>query len=350
MTALLPASTAAQDGQITGQIDGIAVDLTLGTPDDAEPGFFINLHAGGGMTELELDLLAISEGADGFEGIMIGLIFEGDGDLGLEDFTADMLIEAEVLLIEEWPSDQQDPRSVWLAELDRAETAEIALSLSEGSQTLTGQFASRRFCLHELDDFDYIPVRRDGGMICKSGALTFAAASDGVAVTAPTGGPVGVEVLGRIEGMVGTDSFDWLTLIRGDTDGSANWAQADDGTTRLTILGHSPASANFLYQDVLSINIWTQAPIPQATPIPAEVMFIVEGSGGMPRVFYTSDEGDGKATATIWHVALGGEPGEIRVELSGRLCRVEGFAPVEGDCRSFQAIATTELMDDGNPF
>jgi len=348
--ALMPVCAVAQSGQITGQIDGVAVDLALGTPEDQEPGFFINRYAGGGITDLELELLAVSDGADGFEGIMIGLIFEGDGDLALEDFTPDMLIEAEVILIEDWPVDQLDPNSVWLADLDRAAAAEIALSLSEGHQTVTGQFASSRFCLHELDDLDYTPVRRDGGMICKSGALNFAAASDGADMARPAAGPIEVEVLGRIEGMVGTDSFDWLTITRSGAHGTASRAQADDGTTRLSIQGHSPASANFLYEDVLSINIWTKTPVPVGTPIPAEVMFVVEGSGGMPRVFYTSDDAEGEVTATIWHLAPGDALDEIRVELSGRLCRVEGFTSIEGDCLSFQATATTELMDDGTPF
>lgn len=348
--ALVPVCAAAQSGQITGQVDGVAVDLDLGTPEDDEPGFFINRYTRRGSTELSLELLAVSEGADGYEGVMIGLMLEGDGDLAPEDFTPDMLIEAEVFLIEEWPVDQIDPRSVWLADLDRVEAFEIALSLSEGSQTVTGQFASRRFCLHEMDDLNYRPVRRDGAMVCKSGALNFSAASDGADMSRPAGGPVEVEVLGRIEGMVGTDSFDWLTITRSGASGTASWAQADNGITRLSIQGHSPASANFLYEDVLSINIWTQAPVPEGTPIPAEVLFTVDSSSGMPRVYYSSNDGEGEATAIIWHLALGGEHDEIRVEVSGRLCRVEGFTPVEGVCRSFQATATTELMDDGTPF
>ena len=352
MAGTLAAGTAlAEAGRVTGQIDGAAIAQAIAADPDARSGLFVERHVGGGVTELTLDLMAVSEGRDGFEGVMISLTLEADGDVAAADFTPDMLVDAVAMIVEDWPADAEDPSAVWLAELGRAETFGLdRLELGDTQTALAGQVASRRFCLHEIVDFEPVPLRRDGGMICRSGALQFAAGGAGGAQDAPPRGPMEVEVLGRIEGMVGTQAFDWLTVLPASGAGTASWGRADDGTRVLRIQGHSPASSDFLNADVLSIEIWSEGDVPEASPIPADVTFVVEGTGGMPRVFYTSTEGEGAATATIWHLSLGGEEDQIRVEVSGRLCRVEGLTPIPGDCRTIRATATTELIDAGDPF
>lgn len=347
---VLPVAAQAQTGQIAGNIDGVAFDHPLGTPEPEEQGFFVRHYSGRGFTELEMDLIAIGEGASGLEGVMIGLSFDSDGDLDLSEFTADMLFEAEFVLIEDWPDGQMDPSSIWLADMDSADKFDVVLALDDDNQTVRGQFASSRFCLHQVDDLDYVPVLEGGDMVCKAAVLDFAAASDGADTSAPTGGPVEVEVLGRMAGTVGTDAFEWLTITRSGGQGTASFAQAHDGTLRLRVQGHSPESENFLYQDVMSINIWAHGDIPENTPLPAEVMFALEGTSGLPRVFYTSDEGAGEALAVIRSITLEDARPEIELEVSGTLCRVEGFTPIDGDCRMFNVTGRSELLDDGDLF
>jgi|GEM_PF-2483383 len=347
---VLPVAAQAQTGQIAGNIDGAAFGLPLGTPEPEEAGFFVRQYAGRGFTELNMDLIAIREGESGLEGVMIGLSFDSDGDLDLSDFTADMLFEAEFALIEDWPVDQMDPSSIWLADMDSADDFDVAIALDDDSQIVRGQFASSRFCLHQVDDLGYTPVLDGGDSVCKAAELEFSASSDGADTSAPGGGPVEVEVLGRMKGTVGTDAFEWLTITRNGGQGTASFAQTQDGTLRLRVQGHSPESENFLYQDVMSINIWAHGDIPENTPIPAEVMFALEGTSGLPRVFYTSDEGAGEAQAVIRSITLEDARPEIELDVSGTLCRVEGFTPIDGDCRMFNVTGRSELLDDGDLF
>lgn len=346
----IPVAASAQEGRILGQIDGSAFDLTLGSPDAPDEGFVIEQREFSGGAEIYLDITAHSPGSGPYDGVSIGLIFEAEGSTEQERFTADMLVEAEVILIEDWSDATEDPTTIWLAELDRAETIEAVLNLSAENAAVSGNFASRRFCLHELEGDELTPVLQGGGMICKGGAIEFTASTAGLDAPSPEARAIEVEVLGRLEGMVGTDVFEWLTITRAGASATASYGQADDGTVHLSLQGHSPASANFLYQDVLGLNIWTQNPVPKGEGIPVEVLFVVEGEGPLPRAFYTSEEGDGQATATIWFLSMDENEASIELEVEGRLCRVEGMNPVEGDCTFFQVRGATEIIDVGAPF
>ena len=347
----VPTTTSAQDGRIFGQIDGEAIHMAIGSPDVHDDGFMIELVEFSGGSELYIDLTAHTPGEGPYDAIMIGLTFESGGTSTPAQFTTDMLVEAEVILIEDWPDATEDPSTVWLAELERAEAVDIMLNLSAGERTVSGQFLSRRFCLHEVENDEFIPVLQGGGMICKGGAIEFTAASAGLDVPAAQGSrAVEVEVLGRLEGMVGTDAFEWLTITRAGASATASYGQTDDGTVHLSLQGHSPASANFLHQDVLSLNIWTQDPVPEGKAIPVEVLFVVEGEGPMPRAFYTSEEGKGQAVATIWFLSLDEAEPNIQLEVEGRLCRVEGMRAIDDDCLTFQVRGATEMVDAGVPF
>lgn len=351
LLSAIPVAGIAQDGRILGQIDGEVFDIAISSPDAPDDGLMIELMEFSGGAELYIDLTAHSPGQGPYDAIMIGLTFEADGATAPAQFTTDMLVAAEVILIEDWPDPNTDPSTIWLAELDRAEAVDIMLDLTTDEGTVSGQFSSRRFCLHEVENDDFTPVLQNGGMICKGGAIEFTAASAGLDAPAAQGSrAVEVEILGRLEGMVGTDAFEWLTITRAGASATASYGQTDDGTVHLSLQGHSPASANFLYQDVLSLNIWTQAPVPEGESIPVEVLFVVDGEGPMPRVFYTSDDGEGQATATIWFLTMDQEEDRIELEVEGRLCRVEGMRPVEGDCINFQVRGATEIVDAGAPF
>ena len=341
----------AQDGRILGQIDGEAANLAIGSPDTPDLGLMIELSEFSGGAELYIDLIAHAPGEGPYDAIMIGLTFEADDASAPAQFTTDMLIEAEIILIEDWSDPTTDPSTVWLAELDRAEAIDITVDMIGDDGAVSGQFASRRFCLHEVKNDDFLPVLQNGGMICKGGALEFTAASAGLDAPAAQGArAVQVEVLGRLEGMVGADVFEWLTITRAGASATASYGQTNDGTVHLSLQGHSPASTNFLYQDVLGVNIWTQAPVPEGEGIPVEVLFVVEGEGPMPRAFYTSEVGEGTATATIWFLSMDDDEANIELEVEGRLCRVEGMQPVAGDCINFQVRGATEIVDAGAPF
>lgn len=342
LLGLFPGLSAAQSGQITGNLDGMPLGFSVSDGVGGMPGLLFEPHTGQGYAELGVMAAALEQTADGIAGVMIFIDFETEEDLSTQALTPDMAQFAEVMVVETWDSAAEMPERVWLAEMDRFALFEIdEISLEGDSGQLAGRITSRRFCLHDMTGGEPVAIRRDGAMICKPGAVHFALASD-AAATPPAPEPLQMEVMGRITGMVGYDSYEWITILPA---GGAPTVTLDrsSGSDLLTLQAHYPASADFMRADVLSVTIagdTATGEIPNEGSLPVELAFFT----GEPGVYYSAQDGEGEMMADYINFYEEDGKGEIAMTLEGRICRVENAALVADDCKAFEARVATELV------
>lgn len=337
LAVALPLPAIALTGQVTGHLDGEGLDVMLADGVNGLPAVQLDSFSEDGFSMANVGLFALEVQGDETRGALLFLTFEAEGDL-----TPDTLVDAVVMVAGSWTTGAESPEQVWMAEMDRADVFEIErLEVGQERLSLAGRVASDHFCLHDMPHGDPVAVLQDGDMICKPGALEFSVVTEeGAAPTAAA--PVEMEVLGRIDGRVGDDHYDWLTIV--SPDGGAVSATATfssgAGARHLRLRGHSPASANYLTDDVLAIDIAVVDGITEGAILPADVTFFVDGM----RSFYSAQDGDGEASAEIQRYSQDGDGGELKMTVAGRLCRVEGQRLVEGDCRAFEASVESEVL------
>lgn len=342
LLSLLPGLSMAQTGQMTGNLDGAPLDFAVSDGVGGMPGLLFEAHEGRGYSELGVMASALAETADGLTGIILFMDFETEPGMAVENLTADMADYAEVMVIEEWNSGAENPGKVWLAGRDRFSMFEIdQISLQDENAILAGRMASPRFCLHDMSSGEPEPVRRDGAMICKPGAVNFALATDD-AMTPPPPQPMQMEVLGRATGMVGVDSYEWVTFQPQSGAPTVTLERLGGGDI-LRLQAHNPASANFLRADVLSVTLvgdTATGDIPSEGSLPVELAFFTGESGS----FYSAQDGEGGMTAEIINFYAEDGQSEITMNLEGRVCRVERFELVAGDCKAFEAQIATQVI------
>ncbi|MFU8883562.1 MAG: hypothetical protein ACNA7Q_14450 [Rhodobacterales bacterium] len=342
LLSLLPGLSLAQTGQMTGNLDGAALDFAVSDGVGGLPGLFFEVHEGRGYAELGVMASALEETVDGITGVVLFMDFETEPGLAIENLTADMVDYAEVMVIEEWQTGAENPAMVWIAGNERFASFEIdEISLQDESGVLAGRIASRRFCLHDMSSGEAQPLRRDGAMICKPGAVHFALATDD-AMTPPPPQPMQMEVLGRATGMLGVDSYEWVTF-QPQTGAPTVTLERLGGSDILRLQAHNPASANFLGADVLSVTLvgdTATGDIPSEGTISAELAFFTGEAG----IFYSAQDGEGEMTAQIINFYAEDGQSEITMNLEGRVCRVEGFELVAGDCKAFEARIATQVV------
>ncbi|MGE4533365.1 hypothetical protein [Halomonas sp.] len=337
LAVALPLPAIALTGQVTGHLEGEGLDVMLADGVNGLPAIQFESFSEDGFSMANVGLFALEEQGDETRGALLFLTFEAEGDL-----SPDTLVDAVVMVAGSWATGAESPEQVWMAEMDRADVFEIErLEVGQERLSLAGRMASDHFCLHDMPYGDPVAVRQDGDMICKPGALEFSVVTEeGPASTAAA--PVEMEVLGRIDGRLGDDHYDWLTIV--SPDGGAVSATATfssgAGADLLRLRGHSPASANYLTDDVLAIDIAVVDGITEGATLPADVTFFVDGM----RSFYSAQDGDGEASAEIQRYSQDGDGGELKMTVAGRLCRVEGQRLVEGDCRVFEARVESEVL------
>ncbi len=341
----LPFAALAETGRVAGNLDGASVDFALDENTAGLPPMMVDIYTHSDFTELSVQLFALQGTADGLSGVMVMLGFEDDSVQEAGDFTPDMLADGVVMVVEDWPDGSSNPAQVWLAELDSADAFSVeTLAMDQDPPRVAGRIASRRFCLHDFTSGDPVPLRRDGAMICKSGAIAFdAAISPGEAAPAP----VEVEVLGRATGMIGYDSYDWITIQPQDGgQATARISEGPAGGQRLQLQAHSPASNDFLRRDVLTIAVHDSAALQEHVQLSGDVSFFVDHL----QDFYTSSVDEGAATITLRNLYLDGVESEVELIAEGRLCRIRGNTPVDGDCKTFEIQLQTELQHaDADP-
>ncbi len=339
----LPSTGAAQTGQITGNLEGAALNFEVSNGVGGMPGVFFDPYDDPDYSGVSVIFSALEDSGEAISGVMAFVDFETEGALDLGEMTSENVADAVVMIVDEWQSGAVNPNTIWMAEADRFESLEITrLELSGDTGAIAGRIASQRFCLHDMSGGDPVAIRRDGAMICKPGAVDFAVASDGATV-APPRQPIAYEVLGRITGTVGLESHEWITILPEGGEATATLQPSGTGLDILRLQGHSPTSADFLRADVLSITVVgdvATGSVPSEGTVPVELAFFP----GEPGVLYTSQEGEGGVTASMRQLYLEGDRGEAAMYLDGRICRVEDFEPVPGDCRSFEAEVRTEVI------
>ncbi|MCC5986556.1 MAG: hypothetical protein JJT95_02665 [Pararhodobacter sp.] len=223
-------------------------------------------------------------------------------------------------------------------------------------------------------------------------------------------GPATMEVLGRVNARLGNDEREWVTIageIRGQHAASANFQRIEismpgfadtfgamagvlseeeqeqlgmldqlftennpmaaimeeltgqriDGSDQisLTISGHDPTSPNILTEQVLALDVHlTSAQPPLGRPIPAEVTYVLEASGGfIPAVFYTSGEGGAEASVSFDRLELGPDGAHATGSFHATICRMEGARLMDGadmsDCMPVEGSFDTALVEE-EPF
>lgn len=339
---LFPGLSAAQSGQITGNLDGESLSFTVSNGAGGMPGLLFEPYAGRDYAALGVMASALEETADGISGVMVFFDFETDEEMPAQDLTPEMAAFAEVMVVEKWENGAANPSRLWLAEMDRFDLFEIdEMSLEGDAGRLTGRITSRRFCLHDMTSGEPEAVRRDGAMICKPGVVNFALASEG-ATTPPPPQPLQLEVMGRVTGMVGNDSYEWITILPADGAPSVT-LERSGGFDLLTLQAHFPASADFLRADVLSVTIagdTVTGEIPREGTLPVELSFFT----GEPGVYYSAQDGEGEMVAEYINFYVEDGKGEISMNLEGRICRVENSELVADDCKAFEARVATDLL------
>ncbi|MGY6411300.1 MAG: hypothetical protein ACXIUV_09785 [Alkalilacustris sp.] len=343
LLAGLSVPVLAEEGRIGGNLGGVPFDFEIRDHIDGLTGIdFRTLTTSGGAASVSFTLEALQETGNRVEGVVIHVEFAS-----VEDFVAGTVRDGEIMVIEEWPAGSPDPTRVWLAEADRFESVVFDAARIDGDTgAIARQITSQRFCLHEFDGFDPVPVRRDMAMICQSGAVSFAAASDGAAAP-PARAPIEVEVLGRIEGMIGLDSHSWVTILSRNGDATATLGELPGGTEILRLQGHSPSSPDFRRQQVLGVTLVGDPAtglIARDAAVPAEVSFFP----GIDSAYYTSGGEGGSAEARVLQLYLDDEGGAALLEIEGRLCRVDGLEEVAGRCRSFDLLVRTQILRDAD--
>lgn len=340
---LFPSFAHAQSSaQVTGNLDGEVLDFSMTNAVGGMPALYLETYTDGDTPEVEVIAGAIEETQEGLDGVMLFLGLAAGPDSVANLPSSDMAYFAEAMVVDEWTPGAPFPETVWLAELDGFEIFEIdTLSFADEAGALSGRITSDRFCLHSFTGDEPIAVRRDGEMICKPGAVTFAMSTDGAA-TPPPPPPMEVEVLGRATGMVGRDSYDWITFLAPGAEPTATIDQ-DGAIDLLRLQAHDPASDNFLRDNLLSVTIMGDletGKIPDGGTVPVELSFFTDEPG----VFYSSEDGDGGVTANVLSFHVDGDLGEVDMVLEGQICKIDGFELVSDDCTSIEAQIATEII------
>ncbi|MCM2562215.1 hypothetical protein M8756_08610 [Lutimaribacter sp. EGI FJ00015] len=332
----------AQTGQVTGTLEGEPLDFTVSDGVGGMPGLFYETYGGSGYSGLGIIASALEQSDDSIDGVMLFMDFESEGSVSPADMTADMVADAVIMVVEAWDAGSQNPERVWLAELDGFQSLEIdRLDLGGDAGALSGRIASDSFCLQDMSSGDPEPIVQDNAEICRAGTVNFTMVS-GDATTAPPEQPMQIEELGRVTGMIGRDTYEWITFL---ADGAQATASIDRAGVfdMLNIQAHSSDSDDFLRADILTVTVagdFATGEIINDGTVPVNVSFFPDGIGS----HYTSEIDGGEVSASVSSFTHDSDQGEIEMSLEGRLCRVEDFAPVEGDCKTFELEVMTKLL------
>lgn len=320
----ITSNAMAQSGHVFGDIGGERFDNR-----SAE---IVQTRARRGAVDVEA--VVRRETPAGLEGAILYLRFDSTDELNARTLTV-----ADIVVAEDWSPGADEPERFWYAELDDLDVVRIEGAMSsQDAGEFSGQFASERFCLHEWDGDDPVPVLRASEPICKPGTIGFALASD--EATAQASRPMDAEILGRIEGRIGEETYTWVTVLPQTAEASATVGRLQPGNTDiLRIQAYSPSSPDFRREQVLSITIVGESGvgIRDDVPVPAEVTFFVDRD-----VHYASQ--DGSAQAIVGALSFDGDAGEATMSLEGRVCRVEGWTEIEDSCKAFELAVRTQVM------
>lgn len=347
----VPGVALAQTGSITGHLDGKPFSHALSGQVVGYPAGGFDFAADGRRSDLDVMMIALDESGDQVHGAMLFINLRHEGDVLFHEMTPAMFDGAMLMLVDQWTKGESDPSRVWVAEAGRADgfTIEaLALSEEEGVGQIAGAMRGGQFCLNDASSGDPVPVMRDGSPVCKAGEASFQMAIGDVAdIQAPApASTVDVEVLGRLQGNVGDEAREWLTILGARGDSSARFERLDGQSMAIYITGHSPTSDDFLRQGVISINLLGESVdgLPLNTPVPAEVTYFVDGTN----LLYSAQDGNGKAEAEVHRLDIEADAAQIELAVSGRLCRVENFRLVADDCLPFKVRGNTEVIHDAH--
>lgn len=340
--ALFPGLAWAQSGQVTGTLDGELLEFTGSDGVGAMPALFFETHGDSGYSGLRIIASVLEQSGDSIDGVMLFMDLESESSLSPGDMTADMVADAVIMVVDEWDAGAQNPERVWLAERDAFQSLRIDQLDPEGDAgALSGSITSDSFCLQDMTGGDPVPILQDDAEICRTGTVDFTMAS-GVATEEPPTPPMQVEVLGRVTGTIGSDSYDGITFLADGAEATAN-IERGGAFDMVRIQAHSPESSDFLRSDILTVNFATDpatGEIVTDSNDAVNVSFFPDGIGS----HYASDVGDGAVRATVSDFTLDGENGEIALSVEGQFCRVEDFVEVEGDCKAFDLEIATEVL------
>lgn len=339
----------AQTGTINGQIDGKSFSHALSGEALGYPAGSFDFAADGRRSALDVMMMALEESGDQIAGAMLFINLRHEGDILFHEMTPDMLGGAMLMVVDQWKKGEPDPSRVWVADDkdgDGFSIETLMLSEEEGVGRIAGTVRGKQFCLNDASSGDPVPVERNGAPVCKAGEVSFRMSIGDVAdiQARPRGSKVEVEVLGRLRGTVGDQAHEWMTILPARGDSSARFERLDGQALYLDVTAHSPSSEDFLRQGVLSINVLGESVdgLPLNTPVPAEVTYFIEGTS----VFYSAQDGDGKAEAVVHRLDIDADAGHVELEVSGRFCRVENFKLIADDCLPFQVSGETEVIHD----
>lgn len=342
--SLIPARSEAQSARVTGVLDGQTISFENMRGVNGLPGFVVAPRALDGVSGADVQAYILDQDGDSIEGAIIWLTFEAGGDDAAVEMTTQDVVEPMVMIVDHWTAGADYPDRVWLAMTETAQRAGFSLRMPKPDQySLMGQLPAAEFCLHSLGDNGPTPLMQDGEMACVPGALVFRVTGTGSAGEVDDiPRELDAEVLGRINGTIGGQDYEWLTIIsRGAPTASV---QRIGATQMIKLQGHSLASDDFLRKDVLSLAIddgFAQGHIPDDSPVPVEASFFPEGlSGG----HYSGQDGKAGVTATFTSHDLNAEQsGAIEMTVKGTMCRIEKFE-VTDDCPQIEAHVKTELV------
>lgn len=347
LLGLLPASALAQSGEISGSLGGQAFEYKLSGEPMGVPGAMMDFASDGAMAELDVTLFGLESEGNDVKGALVFMLIEAEGDYRLEDLQAGMPFSAMVMLVDHWIAGETDPRTVWVADSEEASAVSIErLDLSEEGGSIAGRLVSDRFCLHDSANGKDEPVREDGKPVCQSGEVAFRVNfgdAQSMAAQPRPGRNVEVDVLGQLEGTVGDNRYQWMTILaKGSDQGSATFSEISGQPAGISLQGYSPDAENFLSQDVMSISFLSKHVdgFRLNEPMEADVTFLVDGS----KLIYSAQDGEGAAQVIVRDLKIDGDLGTVTFEVSGQLCRVEQFKLVANDCLPFAVRGQSELM------
>lgn len=340
--ALFPSLGWAQSGQVTGTLDGQPLDFTMSEGIGGMPGLFYETYRYSGLFGVGIIASALEQSGNSIDGVMIFMDLESENASSPRDVTSDMLVDAAIMVVDEWDAGSQNPGRVWLAELDAFQRLEIdQLDLEGDTGAFSGSIMSDSFCLQDMSRGDPEPILQGNAEICKPGTVRFTMTTE-AATEMPPAPPMQVDVLGRVTGTIGSDSYDGITFLADGAEATAN-IERGGAFDMVRIQAHSPESSDFLRSDILTVNFATDpatGEIVTDSNDAVNVSFFPDGIGS----HYASDVGDGAVRATVSDFTLDGENGEIALSVEGQFCRVENLVAVEGDCKEFDLEIATEVL------
>ncbi|AWB32586.1 hypothetical protein DBV39_01360 [Orrella marina] len=347
LSGLLSASVLAQTGEISGSLGGQSFQYNLSGEPMGFPGAMMDFASDGATAELDVIMFGLEPEGKEVKGAMVFVAVETEGDYQLEDLQADMPFSVMIMLADKWVADEADPRTAWIAESDEASSVSIdRLDLTEEGGSIAGRLVSDKFCLHDSANGKDEPVLKNGEPVCQSGEVAFQVDIGDAQAMAAQPGPdrnVEVDVLGQLEGTVGDNHYQWMTILpKGSDQGSATFSEISGKPAGISLQGYSPEAGNFLSQDVMSISILSKHidGFRLNEPMDADVTFMVDGS----KLIYSGQDGEGGAQAIVRDFKIDGDLATVTLEVSGRLCRVEQFKLIADDCLPFAVSGQSELM------